>query len=84
MNYLKTQIEDLVREYYHQNHEQNKEYQEGERIQYSGRIFDAPMIFSMDICTVPRTGIPAGIRRDSRWSGISGPTCLNRITALPS
>lgn len=41
MNYLKTQIEDLVREYYHQNHEQNKEYQEGERIQYSGRIFDA-------------------------------------------
>lgn len=33
---LKIRIEELVREYYHQNHEAKKEYQDGERVQYSG------------------------------------------------
>ncbi len=40
MSDLRMQIEALVREYYYQYHEQKKEYQAGERIQYSGRVYD--------------------------------------------
>lgn len=37
---LKRQIEDLVRQYYKENHESNKKFQEGDRVNYSGRVYD--------------------------------------------
>ncbi len=37
---LKTEIEQLVRKYYYQNHENNREFQPGDRISYSGRVYD--------------------------------------------
>lgn len=40
-NKLKEQIEDLVREYYKEYHEDHKEFVKGDRISYSGRIYDA-------------------------------------------
>lgn len=41
MEDLKLQIEELVREYYEQNHKKESKYNDGERIAYSGRIYDA-------------------------------------------
>lgn len=39
-NLLKKQIEDLVRQYYKEEHFFNKEFVPGDRINYSGRIYD--------------------------------------------
>lgn len=37
---IKRQIEDLVREYYKVEHENKKEFEPGDRISYSGRVYD--------------------------------------------
>lgn len=41
---IKSQIENLVRKYYEENHMKNERYEEGERVQYSGRVFDSEEI----------------------------------------
>lgn len=38
---IKGEIENLVREYYQQNHVSKSEFSEGDRINYSGRVYDA-------------------------------------------
>lgn len=38
---LKRQIEELVKEYYQQYYAENKEFTPGDRISYSGRVFDS-------------------------------------------
>lgn len=38
---LKEKIDELIVEYYNQKHKKRHEYKEGDRIQYSGRVYDA-------------------------------------------
>lgn len=38
---LKSQIEELVLQYYEEEHKTNKAFEEGDRIPYSGRVYDA-------------------------------------------
>lgn len=38
---LKGEIEELVRKYYKQYHEAGREFKAGDRVQYSGRVYDA-------------------------------------------
>lgn len=44
---LKNKIENLVREYYKENHENISEYKEGDRIAYSGRVYNADEMVSL-------------------------------------
>lgn len=44
---LKNKIEKLVREYYKENHENISEYKEGDRIAYSGRVYNADEMVSL-------------------------------------
>lgn len=38
---LKIQIEELVRQYYKENHNDDRKFREGDRVNYSGRVYDA-------------------------------------------
>ena len=47
MNELKSKIEDLVRQYYKENHKKEDIYIEGDRVQYSGRVYDSDEIVNL-------------------------------------
>ncbi|MEE1010352.1 MAG: lipopolysaccharide biosynthesis protein RfbH [Agathobacter sp.] len=44
---IKNEINELVKEYYNQNHKKKEEYKPGDRINYSGRVYDENELISL-------------------------------------
>ena len=44
---IKNEFNELVKEYYNQNHKKKEEYKPGDRINYSGRVYDENELISL-------------------------------------